>query len=136
MLEKFYKYKVDYSEYIVLIKIGNFYECFNNDAFIMNNVFGYKPKRLKNSFKAGFPINRIDEVTNKLEKLDLFYIVVDNDIIKKYDKGKNKYNDYNFNIDIINYNYLRIEKICSSLYDKMLDKDISNILNKIEDIMD
>lgn len=136
MLEKYYKFKVDYNNYIVLIKIGNFYECFNNDAFILNSTFGYKPKRLKNSFKAGFPVNGIDEVTNRLEVLDLFYIVVDNDIIKKYDKGKNKYNDYNFNIDIINYNYLRIEKICSSLYDKMLDKDISNILNKIEDIMD
>ena len=71
MLEKFYKYKVDYSEYIVLIKIGNFYECFNNDTFIVNSIFGYKPKRLKNSFKAGFPISGIDEVTNKLRSLGL-----------------------------------------------------------------
>lgn len=136
MLEKFYKYKVDYSEYVVLIKVGNFYECFNNDAFILNDIFDYKPKRIKNAFKVGFPVSGIDDVTKRLEENCLFYIIIDDDIIRKYDNGKNKYKDFNYNLDIINYNYLRVEKICNNLYDNILNKDISSILNKIEDIMD
>ena len=59
MLEKYYKYKLDYRDYLILIKCGIFYECIDNDAFIINELTGYKLKRLSNTFKAGFPINTI-----------------------------------------------------------------------------
>ena len=135
MLEKYYKYKIDYSEYIVFIRVGNFYECFNNDAFILNSIFNYKPKRIKNAFKAGFPVSGIDEVIKRFEEIGLFYIIVDDGIIKEYANGKNRYNDYNYNFDVINYNYLRIEKINNFLYDNMLNENVSDVLSKIENVI-
>ena len=40
MLEKYYKYKLDYRNYLI-IKIGSFYECFDKDALIINKLFNY-----------------------------------------------------------------------------------------------
>lgn len=132
MLEKYYKYKVNYNEYIVLIKVGNFYECFNNDALILNSIFNYKIKRIKNSFKVGFPTSGIDGATKKLKELNLSYIIVNNDDIKEYNDDNNKYKNYNYNLDVINYNYMRVEKINNYLNDNILNDNISNILSEIE----
>ena len=82
MLEKYYKYKLDYRNYIILIKIGSFYECFDKDAFIINKLFNYKLKRINNSFKLGFPIKTIDKIILKLNELIINYLVVDEKIIK------------------------------------------------------
>lgn len=35
MLEKYYKYKADYKEFIIFIKCGTFYECLGKDALII-----------------------------------------------------------------------------------------------------
>lgn len=56
MLEKYYKYKVNYQNYLILIKIGNFYECLGNDALIINKVFNYKLKRVSNTLKLDFQL--------------------------------------------------------------------------------
>ena len=36
--------KKDYSRYVILIKVGNFYETYGEDTFLMNNLFDYKIK--------------------------------------------------------------------------------------------
>ena len=33
-----------FPDYVVFIKIGNFYECYNDDANIISFLFGYKLK--------------------------------------------------------------------------------------------
>ena len=107
MLEKYYKYKLDYRNYLILIKIGSFYECFDKDALIINKLFNYKLKRINNSFKLGFPIKAIDKIILKLNKKNINYLIVDEKIIKKEFKESN-YLKYNFNMEEILYNTLRI----------------------------
>lgn len=49
MLEMYYKYRLEYKNCILFFKIGNFYEVFDNDALILNKLFGYKIKRFKDN---------------------------------------------------------------------------------------
>ena len=46
MLEDYIKLKESYPKSVIMIKSGNFYECLNDDAIVMNNLFGYKIKKL------------------------------------------------------------------------------------------
>lgn len=127
MLEKYYKYKVLYKEYIIIMKYGNFYETIDNDALIMSSIFNYKINKLSNTFKVGFPINTLDYVINKLNDLNINYIVLDG--IKKEFKNNN-YNNYIFDKDIINYNLTVINEINNYLINNILN----NISNKLEGI--
>ena len=46
-----------FPEYVMLLKIGNFYECYNDDAKIISYLFDYKLKQLDNDDKnCGFPL--------------------------------------------------------------------------------
>ena len=131
MLEKYYKYKVLYKEYIIIMKYGNFYETIDNDALIMSSIFNYKINKLSNTFKVGFPINTLDNVINKLNDLNINYVVLDG--IKKEFKNNN-YNNYIFDKDIINYNLIVINEINNYLINNILN-NISNKLERINEII-
>ena len=62
-------------------------------------------------------------------------MVIDNEIINKKEYENNNYKNYNFNINILKYNYSRINRIISYLNNN-LTNDISDKLEKIEDIID
>ena len=132
MLEKYYKYKLEYRNYLILIKIGSFYECFDKDALIINELFNYKLKRVNNSFKLGFPIKTIDIIKLKLEDKNINYIIVDKEI-EKHEFKDNNYLKYNFNMEEIFYNTLRVEKIIEYLNNNIFY--ISDKLDKIEEII-
>ena len=66
--------------YVEIIKIGIFYNVFNEDCLIINSLVGYK---IINN-RCGFPLKNIDVVTNKLK---------DNHINFKYDDEYVKYRD-------------------------------------------
>lgn len=134
MLEKYYKYKLDYRNYIILLKIGSFYECFDKDALIINKLFNYKLKRINNSFKLGFPIKAIDKILLKLNEENINYLLIEEKIVKKEFKDNN-YLKYNFNMEEIFYNTIRIEKIIDCLNNNLINKDFSIILEKIENII-
>ena len=53
----------------------------------MSSIFNYKINKLSNTFKVGFPINTLDNVINKLNDLNINYIVLDG--IKKEFKNNN-----------------------------------------------
>ena len=136
MLEKYYKYKIKYKEFIVLIKFGNFYEIFDNDALIFNKLFNYKVNRLKNTFKAGFPISKLDSIIYLLNNKNINYVVINNDdIVSINEFDNNNYNKYNFDKDLINYNIVMIDNIISYLNDNILNSEIYEKLNKIEEII-
>lgn len=134
MLEMYYKYKVQYSDYIIFIRIGSFYEVFDKDGLILNKLFNYKIKRIKNNIKVGFPVKKIDEILKLLS--DINYIIVDNDkIIKEKKYSTNKYNEYNFDINKIIFNNIRIDKIYNVLCDRIMSNNIDVILEGIENII-
>lgn len=135
MLEKYYKYKMDYREYLVLLKCGNFYEVIDNDAFIMNTIFNYKLKRLSNTFKVGFPVSSLNSILNKLNECRINYIIVNEGIILEENFDDNKYSIYKFDDKDIWYNSIRIEKITKYLNDNVLSREINNKLKQIENIL-
>lgn len=106
-----------FPNYILLIKIGNFYEVYNNDANIISYLFNYKIKTLSNNnITCGFPLISLNKVKYILDKKYINYLIIDKshnyEEIEKNDfKKKNKYNDLlneaNLYIDKIN----RINKI-------------------------
>ena len=135
MLEKYYKYKIDYREFVVLIKFGNFYECFEKDAFIINDLFDYKVKRISNSFKVGFPISSLDNVVDRLNKEKINYIVIDGEKIIKKCYDDNNYFKYKFDMEEVLYNYLRVEKIVKCLEDNLMSNEFNGKLKEIEKIL-
>ena len=52
MKNQYYDLKVRYPDSLVLVKKGSFYTTFNDDAYILNYLFGYK---IVNNEKVGFP---------------------------------------------------------------------------------
>ena len=47
MLETYYRYRLEYKDFLLFIKMGNFYEVFDKDSLILNKLFGYKIKKIK-----------------------------------------------------------------------------------------
>lgn len=133
MLEMYYKYRLKYEDYLIFIKIGSFYEVFDKDSLILNKLFGYKIKRMKDSLKVGFPTNRLDYVLKLIGNIN--YVVIDNTEIKKQKFKNNKYKDYSFNVNNIILNSIKIDRIYDTLNNKLLDSNIDDILNKIELIL-
>lgn len=136
MFETFRLLKLEYKEYIILMKSGSFYCAFDEDAIIINKIFNYKINQLKNNLKAGFPVSLIEKNINILKKQKINYIVVEDRKIVKKEKFKfNNYSKYVENVfDIISTN-TRINYIYESLKSMSDKKSIKDKLNRIEEII-
>lgn len=134
MKEIYNKYKYDFSDYILLIKSGNFYICLKNDAIVINNIFDYKIIETKNYIKTGFPLTSLPKVIDKLRKLNVNYLLVEKEIIKKEKYKKNNYNKY---LKANDYSILnnRINKISEILKNNINNSNIKEILELIENIV-
>ena len=130
MLETYYKYRMEYKDFLLFIKIGNFYEVFDKDSLILNKLFGYKIKRIKDSIKVGFPLNRLDYIIKLIGNIN--YVVIDNTLIEKKEFNNNKYKDYNFDINSIILNSIKIDRIYEELSSRLLDNNIENIITNID----
>lgn len=133
MLEKYYKYKIDYKEYVLLFKYGSFYESFGDDAFVISKIFKYKLVKIKDSYKCGFPINRLSYVLDNLCNESINFVVIDEGI-KKRDFEDNKYLEYRIN-DEIKMNINDINKIIKYLNNNEFNIEINNKLKRIESII-
>lgn len=99
--------KIKYKDYVVIIRVGNFYEIYGEQALILHNLLNYKIKYLKDNIRVGFPLVAYNKVTELLNQHKINYVIIDNEIYRKYFKN-NAYNNYisfNFTVDE------RIEKI-------------------------
>ena len=129
MLEAYYKYRMEYKDFLLFIKMGNFYEVFDKDSLILNKLFGYKIKRIKDSIKVGFPLNRLDYIIKLIGNIN--YVVIDNTVVEKKEFNNNKYKDYNFDINSIILNSIKIDRIYEELSSRLLDNNIENIITNI-----
>lgn len=135
MIDSYIDLKITYKNYLIILKTGVFYICINDDAFILNKLFSYKIKEFNNYKRIGFPINSLNKVLKRLEKLNINYIVYDNKIITKVNFTNNSYNKYRIDINTYN-NYLRrIKNINSILVDRINSNNLKDILGKIENIL-
>ena len=130
MLETYYKYRMEYKDFLLFIKIGNFYEVFDKDSLILNKLFGYKIKKIKDSIKVGFPLSRLDYILKLIGNIN--YVVIDNTVVEKQEFNNNKYKDYNFDINSIILNSINIDRIYEELNNRLLDNNIENIITNID----
>lgn len=130
-------YKNNYNNSIVMLKIGNFYEIYAIDAYILSNIFNYKLKNESNNIKVGFPIVSLNKVLNKLNELKINYLIVEKDSVYKIVINKkfknNKYNFYYKNYDNIKIINKRIDELFSYLKTYDIEK-IPDLLDKIESL--
>ena len=130
MLEIYYKYRMEYKDFLIFIKVGNFYEVFDKDSLILNKLFGYKIKRIKDNIKVGFPISRLDYILKLIGNIN--YVVIDNTIVKKKKFKNNKYKDYNYDMNSIILNSIKIDRIYEELNNRLPDNNIENIITNID----
>lgn len=132
----YYNYKLKYKEYIVLLKSGIFYECFNDDIGIIYSLFHYKIKNNGSNYVVGFPNNSLSKICNILENNNINYIIVDKDnIIDKYKSKNNNYSKYYIDLNKLQYITYKIEDIYNKLNNKILDNNIEKILLSIGDLL-
>ncbi len=118
-----------YIDYVIMIKIGIFYETYNNDALIINKLFKYKVKKIGDFDRVGFPINSYDKVIKKLNECKINYVVIDGGTFSKKFL-KNNYKKY------LSNNYTgRIDDICDRLNNLIFTSNIDDILLKIESLL-
>ena len=131
IIDLYRKNKERFLKYVILIKVGVFYETYNEDCYILNNLFGYKIKNIGDYCRVDFPINSYSKVIEKLDKTKINYLVIGDEIVKRK-FNKNQYDCYvkaDLNID------KRIDEIYKKLKGLKLNSNISAILNKIEGIL-
>lgn len=133
MLEKYIKLKEMYPKSLIMIKAGNFYDCINDDAIIINKLFNYKIKELSKYIRVGFPINSLNRVRTILTKYEINYITVDNNDVTYSKFMRNNYSKYCCNDYFIVKN--KINSINDILNNNILNPSINSIISSIEGII-
>ena len=106
--------------YVEIIKIGIFYNVFNEDCLIINSLFDYK---IINN-RCGFPLKNIDFVASKLKDNHIDFKYED-----KYIKYKNnKYHSMSKEIKRQNDIERRINNIAKCLFEN------NKLISKVEEI--
>ncbi len=119
------------SEFVVIRKMGLFYNVFDDDAKIISYLLGY---RVING-RCGFPNNSFNKVVNTLDEKKVNYIIIDNDEIKQDFKKLNKYNYYLAK----SQNKLTVINIVNEINSKIEDiseEKLYQILNYIKEVVD
>lgn len=115
------------SRSIVFRKFGNFYQVFDDDAYIINYIFNYNIK----NYKCGFPVNALEKVLFKLKYLSIDYIVKDDNCNFSFFSGCNNYDLYLFLANNKNNNKDLLDEIINKL-DYLSRSDLLDILNVIK----
>lgn len=124
-------------EYVLLVKIGNFYYCYGRDAYIISYLLHYKINIIeKNMYACSFPQTAYNKVITTLEEKKVNYIVLDrrnNYSVdeKSSNNNLNKYNETYLKAKEELATRMRIEKIYRYLLDNTRDKEIIGEMEKI-----
>ena len=72
--------------------VGKFYQAYEDDAYVIHAIMGYKVS----NGKIGFPTSSIGKVQNKLDEYKINYQIIEKDSIidSKDFKNSNKYDKY------------------------------------------
>ena len=129
MYDRCLELKKLHNDTLVMIRVGNFYHIYDEDAIIMFYLFKYKI----NDNKGGFPIRSLEKVINKLIKNNINYYVDENNF---------KYFDNNGYLELLDKSKLyyelnlEIEDIYNYLISNIERKYIKRIISKIKDVID
>ena len=124
--------KRKYEKYVVLIKVGNFYETYGEDSLLMNNLFDYKIKQIGGVNRVGFPLIAYNKVINKLKCFKINYLIIEGAQFIKKKFNLNNCDNYITNGDSIN---IRINRICDRLRLLKDSPQIKDILDFIDGVI-
>lgn len=130
--------KMKYGDDVILVKSGNFYRCYDKDAYVVSYIMDYQIKQATASnYMCGFPVNSLDKVINYLQASNINYRIIDfkredKTLVEECDfKFKNAYDEiYKKAYKYINFKR-RIEEMCECLINN-IEKD--GILEKVAEI--
>ena len=120
---------------VIIVKVGNFYNVYRQDAYIISYLFGYKLNKLNNDMiSVGFPKESINKVMAKLEYKKIDYLVLDrkNNYEVEEKSINNNLNTYKkIIVDAKSYidAKIRVEKIYKYLLKNLNNKQL---IEKIE----
>ena len=123
--------KVKYPKYVIMIKVGIFYEVYGEEVYILNNLFDYKINVVNGKKKLGFPVKSLEKVILKLNRFKINYLIIDRENIRKK-FNKNKYDSYL-------RHKLTFEERINNINNKLVilkgNPNIDKILNEVEGII-
>lgn len=85
--DKYELLKKEYTDTLVIIKVGNFYTTFGSDAFILHYLFSYQ---ITND-KLGFPACALEKVVWDLKNKSINYLVVSDEVLSENSYEDNQY---------------------------------------------
>lgn len=114
-----------------MIKVGNFYHIYDEDAIIMFYLFKYVVGDKNN--RVGFPVKNLTKVVNTLKAKEISYYIDDNNL---YEFNNDNYYQI-LDRSKIYYSLVKdVDDIYKYLMDNIERKYIKRIINKIKDIID
>lgn len=72
--------KKDLLNYLIIVKSGSFYVSYNDDAYILHDLFSYQLQ----DEKVGFPLNSLDKILEKLQEEHINVYLVNENIKHEY----------------------------------------------------
>ena len=112
-VDKYIKFKSSYKDYVVLIKSGNFYYSFEEDAYILKYFFGYQIRENK----VGFPLNAKAKVKSVLNRHNVNLLeIIDDYAYVLETKNENEYES-------------KLKEAKSNI---LISNMLSNLMNSIE----
>ena len=124
--------KSRYKKYVILIKVGNFYETYGEDGYLLNNLFDYKVSDIGKVKRVGFPLIAYNKVISKLTTFKINYIVVEGGMTIKKKFKLNNYGKYINSLDSIN---IRVDRICERIKVLKDTPQIEEILSRFVEII-
>ncbi len=118
-------------KHVRLRKQGKFYCSFEDDAYVIHSIFGYK---ISNG-RVGFPIESLGKVTNTLDNYKVDYVVIEKDKeILKNSFPKNNYNKYLLE-GKKSYDTIKHEEELIDIVKNLSEEKVNKIINYIKEVI-
>lgn len=127
-------------EKLILIKIGNFYNSYGKDLYIISYLFNYQLRDTDKIISCGFPKGALNKILKTIEDREISYIIV-NKSNNYEEEDKIDFKKKNMYLETYNkaHKYLskkrKIDNIYNYLLENIDDKNIKEKINKVEKIL-
>jgi len=129
--------RTNYPDTVVLVKSGNFYRCYDDDSYILAYLMDYQVKTTVISEMAGFPVDSLRKVEDRLEANKVNYKIFEyeNGIAKLKEECDFKEDNCYDRVFEIADRYVRIKEkikgISDTLYRNIDNEKIEMAISKI-----
>ena len=126
-----------HKDYVVLVRVGNFFNCYGRDSYIISYLLSYKINIMDNNiYGCAFPKSAYSKVISRLEQNKINYIILDKrnnyDVEEKSNnKNLNKYDEIYQIAKKKIVQKMRVEKI----YKYLLNCDNENTIYEVEKLL-